>query len=153
MSDEWVSPRAGSINEPPGSNVLARDTSEIAPAIEGLNPNMAMAGTANQLVVVHGKNFQQGCVITFDGKPQTTTFERADKINAKFALTDIVAGDYPVTVKHGDVHETLPTMFTVTENIEASDDPDDIEDELEQLKEEGDVTPVRRKPTGAKHGR
>lgn len=148
-----------SINEPDAPSHIAltpqsvnepRPLPEGPPTVEGLNPAEAPSGTASQLLVVHGANFIEGCVITFDGTPMATNFERADKLNTTLVLSTTPAGEYPVTVTLLSA-STAPATFTVTEEAapEAEGvDPDELEDEIEEAEEEGDFKPVHRgRPT------
>jgi hypothetical protein len=152
-----------SINEPqhsrttmltPGSPNEPLPLPEAPPAIEGLNPAEAAAGTVEQLLVVHGANFTDACVITFDGAPQLTNYEAANKLNTSLVLATVAAGDYPVTVKLGPLETEPAAIFRVVEpEAEAHEvDPDELEDEIEQAEDEGEFRPVHRaaKPVAKK---
>lgn len=126
------------------------------PSVEGLNPDSSVAGT-DQLLVIHGANFTPGCVIQLGDTALDTVYEREDKINA-VVPGSTPAGEYPVTVNLGPL-ATEATTFTITEAeggeggegtpepealFEDATDPDEVEDELEQSKEEGDFKSMHR---------
>lgn len=144
-----------SINEPefsrevmltPNSLNQPAPLPEGPPTVDGINPTEAAEGTASQLIVVHGTNFTEGCVVNFGGVDQPTTFERSDKINATVALAGAPVGEYPVVVKLLGA-SSPPQTFTVHAGVGSTGladdrgdymDPDELEDELEQAKEDGD---------------
>ena len=144
-----------SINQPAGvqmTTVLPNSVNQPAPlpegppVIEGLNPSTAAADGASRLMVVHGKNFMDGAVIMFGTVALDTNFESASKLNAYIPGWEV--GEYLVTVMVGP-YSSEPRTFTFTSKSEPEPeadlaDPDEMEDELEQAKEEGDFAPTHR---------
>ena len=78
-----VSPREGSINEPPGSNVMGKTEEDIPdeikekgnPVISGLEPGEAVSGDPDFTLVISGDNFFSGSVIVFGEHDEPTTFD------------------------------------------------------------------------------
>ena len=151
-----------SVNEPQGSRDVTLTPNshnepvplpEGPPTIEGLNPAEMAHGTADQLLVVHGANFTERCIVTFENVELATVYEAPHKINATLP-NDLEAGDYLVAVRLG-TFEADGKPFKVLEaeappeEIEGElADPDEMEAEIEAAKEDGDFKPVHRgRPT------
>ncbi|KAA9340149.1 T9SS type A sorting domain-containing protein [Adhaeribacter soli] len=82
------------------------------PAITGISPNTAAAGSANVAFTVTGSNFTGSSVINFNGVAKATTFVSATQLTATLTSADLAtAGNVPVTV-------TTPTPGGGTSNTE-----------------------------------
>ena len=76
-------PRAGSINEPPGSNVYGKTAEDLPPevaekgkpVISGLEPDEAASGEPDFTLVISGDNFFSGSVIVFGEHDEPTTVD------------------------------------------------------------------------------
>ena len=83
LPDGTPLPRAGSINEPPGSNVLGKTEEDIPaeikekgkPVISSLEPDEAVSGDPDFTLVISGDNFFSGSVIVFGEHDEPTTFD------------------------------------------------------------------------------
>jgi hypothetical protein len=149
-----VSPRAGSINEPPGSNVYGKTEEDIPPEvlakgkpiISSLEPDEAVSGDPDFTLVVSGDNFFAGSVIVFGTQDEPTTFdEEAGTLSTGVKPSLFAAATVPVKVRNGPlVSDPSDFVFTgpVADDQEA--DPDDLEDEIDAMKEDGDIS--SRKP-------
>jgi hypothetical protein len=143
-------PRAGSINEPPGSNVLGKTEEDIPPEIvakgkpvlTGLEPDEAVSGDPDLMLVISGDNFFSGSVIVFGEHDEPTTFdEAAGTVSTGVKPSLFQPAVVPVKVRNGAlVSDPMEFEFTAP----AGDDPDELEDEIDQMKEDGDIS--SRKP-------
>lgn len=140
-----------SINEPP---VLPEWAAE-APVVESIDPVEATIGDPSFDVVLSGTGFFPESVIVFAGQDEPTTF--ADGRLSTGVNMDVwqAPDTVKVSVRNGPiVSNEVDFTFNAAEVApEAADeetysDPDEMEDELEQLEEEGVVRTVHRgKPT------
>lgn len=151
-------PRAGSINEPPGSNVYDRDASYFTdgtppelpaggvPVLTSISPDTAAIGAADVTLHCIGTGFGPKAVITFNGGDEPTTFVSKTEVTTIVKpSTATTAGTYPVTVKNPS-GESAPQGFTFTQagTTAAAVDPDDLEEEIEE--EMDDAKPTRSAP-------
>lgn len=144
-------PRSGSINEPPGSNVLGKQAPDRpegggAPVLTSISPASAAIGGADVTMECSGSNFLPGSIITFNGGDEPTTIVSPTKVTTIVKpSTATTPGTYPVTVKHSG-GESAPQGFTFTAaGTRAAADPDDLEEELEEAVDDDEAT--------VKHGR
>ena len=100
----------GSINEPPGSNVLAKTSEDIPdeikekgnPTISGLEPSEAASGSADFTLVVSGENFFSGSVIVFGEHDEPSTFdEGASTLSTVVKPSLFQPATVPVKVRNG----------------------------------------------------
>jgi hypothetical protein len=104
-------------------------------AITSLDPAGAAIGDPDVDMEVVGTGFTEQSVITFNGGDEPTVFISKTVVSTIVKpSTATTPGSYPVTVKSGAA-ESNALSFTFTED---GADPDALEDELEQAKEEGD---------------
>jgi IPT/TIG domain len=114
-----------SINEPPGSDVTAPPAGEgggevAVPELLSIDPEVAAIGDDDLTLTCTGEDFDDTCVITFNGGEEPTTFVSATELTTTVKpSTATVAGEFPVTVKnaHG---ESEPVMFEFVEPARAA---------------------------------
>ena len=149
-----VSPREGSINEPPGSNVYGKTEEDVPPevlakgkpVISSLEPAEAVSGEPDFTLVISGENFFTGSVIVFGTHDEPTTFdEEAGTVSTGVKPSLFAPAVVPVKVRNGPLVSD-PSDFTFT-GAEA-DDQDALENEIDDAIDEGDATV--RKPKGKK---
>jgi hypothetical protein len=119
-----------SINEPPGSQVLppavppegggsGEGEGDLAPELLSIDPDVAAIGDAELTLTCTGEDFDETCVIVFNGGEEETTFISATELTTIVQpMTATVAGEFPVTVRnaHG---ESEPVMFEFVEAARA----------------------------------
>jgi IPT/TIG domain len=111
-----------SINEPPGSEVVLPPEPEVPPVVPELlsiDPDVAAIGDAELTLTCTGEDFDETCVIVFNGGEEETTFISATELTTIVQpMTATTAGEFPVTVKnaHG---ESEPVMFEFVEAARA----------------------------------
>jgi len=97
-----------SANEPPGSDITGgggeggTPNPDVAPEIEGLEPDEAEVGSADVVMAVHGTGFTVESVIQFDIGDLATTFVSPTEISATIKPSEWGDGVVPVRVKNGD---------------------------------------------------
>jgi hypothetical protein len=107
--------RSGSINEPPGSNVLGREPPD-PHTLTSLDPSEAAIGDPDVTLTVTGTNFKDGAQIVFNGGPEPTTFVSDTELTTVVKpSTAGVAGTFPVTVVQQGFTVEPPLEFTFTE--------------------------------------
>jgi hypothetical protein len=155
-----VSPREGSINEPPGSNVLGKTEEDVPdeikqkgkPVLTSLEPDEAVSGEPDFTLVISGDNFFSGSVIVFGDHDEPTTFdEEAGTVSTGVKPSLFAPATVPVKVRNGSmVSDPMEFEFTAPAGTRGGEeeDPDDLEDEIDQMKEDGDIS--SRKPKGRK---
>jgi hypothetical protein len=134
-----------SINEPPEAPDMP------PPVISSLAPDSCAIGDADFDLIVSGENFFGGSVIFFAGHDEPTTFDDADKTLSTSVKPSLWANPVVVQcqVHNGEVMSNA-VDFTFTEagragahaHHAAVADPDELEDELEQAREDDDFTPT-----------
>jgi len=154
LPEGTVSPRAGSINEPPGSNVYGKTEADVPPeilakgkpVISSLEPAEAISGDPDFTLVISGDNFFSGSVIVFGDHDEPTTFdEEAGTVSTGVKPSLFAPATVPVKVRNGPlVSDPSDFTFTGPAADDQAADPDDLEDEIDQAKEDGDVS--SRKP-------
>ena len=131
-------PRAGSINEPPGSNVYAKTAEDLPPevaekgkpVISSLDPDEAASGDPDFTLVVSGDNFFSGSVLVFGENDEPTTFdEAAGTVSTIVKPSLFQPAVVPVKVRNATLVSD-PSDFTFT--APAGDDPDELEDEIDR---------------------
>jgi len=152
LPDGTVAPRQGSINEPPGSNVLGKTEEDVPPeilakgkpVISGLEPDEAVSGDPDFTLVVSGDNFYPGSVIVFGDNDEPTTMD-GDTLSTVVKPSLFAPATVPVKVRNGSlVSDPSDFTFTAPAGDDEEADPDDLEDEIDQMKEDGDIS--SRKP-------
>jgi hypothetical protein len=124
-----------SINEPPTIDEIN------PPKATGLNPTGVAIGDPPQTLHVNGMNFTSDTLIVFDEVHVVTQFVSVTELTAALDPSAFVeARGYPVTVALGPYTAQPATMFTVTEA--AQDDPDEMEDEIDAARDDGDFKPT-----------
>ena len=134
------------------ANVLYRTP----PTLSGLEPSTAAIGGPSFPLVVSGTNFHAESVIVFANQDENTTFNAEDgTLSTGVNMSYWHGADtVQVVVRNGPggaISEPLDFTFTAAapEAEAASDmaDPDDLEEEIEEAKDRGDVK-VSAKPKG-----
>ena len=146
--------RSESINEPTGSNVMGKTEADIPPeilaqgkpTISGLEPAEAVSGDPDFTLVVSGTNFFAGSVIVFGTQDEPTTFdEEAGTLSTGVKPSLFAPATVPVKIRNGPlVSDSSDFVFTGPVADDQETDPDDLEDEIDQMKEDGDIS--SRKP-------
>ena len=118
------------------------------PTISGLEPSEAVSGDPDFTLVVSGENFFSGSIIVFGEQDEPSTFdEEAGTLSTVVKPSLFQPATVPVKVRNGPM-VSAPSNFTFTgpaaDDQEA--DPDDLEDEIEQAEEEGDVSSRKSSP-------
>jgi hypothetical protein len=138
------------------------------PIVESVSPNTAVIGDPDITMTVSGIGFTEASVISFNGGEEPTTFVDGGRLTTIVKpSTATTPGSYPVTVANGDkVSGAASFTFTeagafaamnpVSETVQPADerggtwgiartdpdvdpaDPDELEDEIEQAKAEGE---------------
>jgi hypothetical protein len=152
-----------SINEPPARPDFEMPT----PVITSIAPTEAAIGTESFRLVVSGENFFAGTVINF------ATYDEPTTVDGPGAVSTLVDMDYwhgadpgiPVYVHNGDeVSNEVMFAFlppeTARETVREArpdtavdpdyTDPDEMEEELELAREEGDYAAIGVKKTTVK---
>ena len=151
-------------NEPPALPEWATE----APVVTGLEPAECTLGDADFRIYVSGTGFYEQSTLVFAGQDEPTTFEDG-KLSTGVNMTVWQGPDtVQVGVRNGPIESnTMPFTFKAAEAPEAEgqwrttsvstatppghdadadySDPDELEDELDQAREEGDFTPARGK--------
>lgn len=113
-------PRIGSINEPPGSNVMAHAMPE-APAhtVSHIDPADAQIGSPDVVLHVYGTNFRPDAQIVFNGGLEPTEYISTTELTTVVKpSTASVPGSYPVSVVQDDFIVEPAQMFAFTEQTE-----------------------------------
>jgi hypothetical protein len=136
------------------ANVLYRTP----PVLSGLEPSTAAIGGPSFPLVVSGTNFHAGSVIVFAGQDENTTFNEEDGTLSTGVNMDYWHGPdtVPVVVRNGPggaISEPLDFTFTAAAPEMAAADPDDLEEEIEEAKDDGDVKLSRHAPHKPAPGR
>ena len=151
-------------NEPPALPEWATE----APVVTGLEPAECTLGDPDFRIYVSGTGFYEQSTLVFAGQDEPTTFEDG-KLSTGVNMAVWQGPDtVQVGVRNGPIESnTMPFTFNAAETPEAEgqwrttsvstatppghdadadySDPDELEDELEQAREEGDFNPVRGK--------
>jgi len=146
--------RSESINEPTGSNVLGKTEADIPPeilaqgkpTISGLEPAEAVSGDPDFTLVVSGTNFFAGSVIVFGTQDEPTTFdEEAGTLSTGVKPSLFAPATVPVKIRNGPlVSDPSDFVFTGPVADDQETDPDELEDEIDQMKEDGDISSSRK---------
>lgn len=130
-----------SINEPPRLPEWAKDE----PVVSGLEPTECTLGDPDFTIYVSGSGFYEQSVIVFAGHDEPTTFEDG-KLSTGVNMAVWQGPDtVQVGVRNGPImSNTMGFTFNAAAPEAAGADPDELEDELEQAREEGDYTPTHR---------
>ena len=153
-----------SVNEPPALPEWATE----APVVTGLEPTECTLGDPDFRIYVSGTGFYEQSTLVFAGQDEPTTFEDG-KLSTGVNMAVWQGPDtVQVGVRNGPIESnTMPFTFKAAETPEAEgqwrttsvstatppghdadadySDPDELEDELDQAREEGDFTPARGK--------
>jgi hypothetical protein len=130
-----------SINEPPDLNMPE------APVITSIDPEDCVIGEADFTLFITGTGFYPASIIHFAGHDEPTTLNEDGTLST--GVKPSLWGA-PVVVQcqvaNGEVMSnavdfTFAGVAAATEGV----DPDDLEDEIDEAIEEGDVTVHRRK--------
>jgi hypothetical protein len=136
-------------NEPPTLPEWATE----APVVTGLEPTECTLGDPDFRIYVSGTGFYEQSTLVFAGQDEPTTFEDG-KLSTGVNMAVWQGPDtVQVGVRNGPIESnTMPFTFKAAEPPPEEDamasegaDPDELEDELEQAREEGDFSPVRGK--------
>ena len=151
-------------NEPPALPEWATE----APVVTGLEPTECTLGDPDFRIYVSGTGFYEQSTLVFAGQDEPTTFEDG-KLSTGVNMAVWQGPDtVQVGVRNGPIESnTMPFTFNAAEAPAAEgqwrttsvstatppghdadadySDPDELEDELEQAREEGDFTPARGK--------
>jgi hypothetical protein len=149
-------------NEPPALPEWATE----APVVTGLEPTECTLGDPDFRIYVSGTGFYEQSTLVFAGQDEPTTFEDG-KLSTGVNMAVWQGPDtVQVGVRNGPIESnTMPFTFKAAETPEAEgqwrttsvstatppghdadySDPDELEDELDQAREEGDFTPARGK--------
>jgi hypothetical protein len=133
-----------SVNEPPGSNVGGGGEGGGTPepvTLTGVTPATGVIG-ADVPITAAGTGFTEASVISFGGTALTTAYGSATSLTATAPGVAATEGPVDVTV---DGSAAVPFTWTLV-----SDDPDDMEAELEDAADDGDYTSKKAKPKGRK---
>jgi hypothetical protein len=125
-----------SINEPPGSDITPDDEQ---PVISSLEPNSCMVGDPDFTLVVHGTGFSSQSVISFAGHDEPTTLNEDGTLSTGVQpslWTDPVV--VQCQIKNGQAI-SAPVDFTFSAAGQRAADPDELEDEIDQAEDDGDV--------------
>ena len=131
-----------SVNEPPGSDVGGEGGGEPgageAPTLTALDPDTAVAGDADDITLyVSGTGFTEDSVIVFGAYDEPTTLESDGTLSTGVKPSLFVVPDTVQVTVRNNTAVSGPLPFTFTDP--ASDDPDDLEEEIEEAKADGDV--------------
>jgi hypothetical protein len=154
----------GSINEPegvrektltpqsPNEPAALPDWATEAPVVTSLEPTECTLGDADFTIAVSGTGFYEQSTIVFAGQDEPTTLESDGTLTTGVNMAVWQGPDtVQVGVRNGPIESnTLPFTFNAapeadTAATEEGADPDELEDELEQAREEGDFSSVRGK--------
>jgi len=140
-----------------------------APVVTGLEPTECTLGDADFTIAVSGTGFYEQSTIVFAGQDEPTTLESDGTLTTGVNMAVWQGPDtVQVGVRNGPIESnTMPFTFKAAETPEAEgqwrttavstatppghdadadySDPDELEDELDQAREEGDFTPARGK--------
>ena len=124
----------------------------VTPVLTSLTPDTAVIGGADVTMKVSGTGFTPASVITFNGGDEPTSFTSPTEVSTGVKpSTATTPGAYPVTVRNGDLDSgQLSFTFTAAEpEAEATwgADPDELEDEIEQAREDGEFVPTHKSVT------
>jgi hypothetical protein len=133
-----------SINEPPVLPDMP------PPVIMAMTPDTAVIGGEDFTLVLSGDNFFAGSKINFAGNDEPTTFDADAGTLSTIVKPSLWAEAVvvPVVVYNGETAASDPFEFTFAAEAAAASetahaaDPDDLEDEIEQEIEEGDIKPL-----------
>jgi len=128
-----------SVNEPP---VLPEWASE-APVVESIAPTEATIGDPSFDVVLSGTGFYEQSVIVFAGQDEPTTLTDG-KLSTGVNM-DVWQGPdtVKVSVRNGPIASNeVDFTFLETAPEATGADPDELEDEIEQARDEGDFRPT-----------
>jgi hypothetical protein len=154
----------GSINEPEGvrkTSLTPQSPNEPAtlpewateaPVVTSLEPTECTLGDADFTITVSGTGFYEQSTIVFAGQDEPTTLESDGTLTTGVNMAMWQGPDtVQVGIRNGPIESnTLPFTFNAAPEADAAStedgaDPDELEDELEQAREEGDFSPVRGK--------
>ena len=141
-----------SINEPPELPDLP------PPVISALTPDSCTVGEPDFTLVVSGENFFAGSVIFFAGHEEPTTFDAEAGTLSTGVKPSLWAE--PVVVQCQVINGekmSAPVDFTFaaegTPLASSGADPDELEEEIEEAVEEGEVVQHHRKHSHHKKGK
>lgn len=139
-----------SINEPPTLPDWAKDE----PVVSGLEPTECTLGDPDFTIYVSGTGFYPQSVIVFAGHDEPTIFEDG-KLSTGVNMSVWQGPDtVQVSVRNGPImsnamnftfNAPTPEILGETSDPMLPVDPDELEDELEQAKEEGDFKPMHKR--------
>jgi len=141
-----------SINEPPKLDMPE------APVIASIAPDTAAIGDPSFTLVVTGTGFYADSVIVFAGHDEPTTLEADGTLTTGVDMSVWLGPDtLPVQVRNFDVvSNAVYFTFTAAGTRAAKSehrahhahhtdvDPDDLEDEIDEAREEGDFKPTHK---------
>ena len=153
-----------SVNEP----ATLPDWATEAPVVTSLEPTECTLGDADFTIAVSGTGFYEQSTIVFAGQDEPTTLESDGTLTTGVNMAVWQGPDtVQVGVRNGPIESnTMPFTFNAAEpaadeqwrttsvttatppghDADADySDPDELEDELDQAREEGDFTPARGK--------
>ena len=151
-------------NEPPALPEWATE----APVVTGLEPTECTLGDPDFRIYVSGTGFYEQSTLVFAGQDEPTTFEDGklstgvnmavwqgpDTVKVGVRNGPIESNEVDFTFKAAETPEAegqwrTTSVSTATPPGHDADadysDPDELEDELDQAREEGDFTPARGK--------
>lgn len=87
------------------------------PAVTGLSPSAATAGSAAQTLTINGTNFVSSSTVTYNGSAHATTFVNASQLTIPLSATDQAqAGNFPVAVTNPSPGGGTSTAVSFTVN-------------------------------------
>jgi hypothetical protein len=136
-----------SINEPPALPEIGEGEPRV-PILSQVQPAVAVIGGADLILQCIGSNFTPAAYITFNGGQEPTEWVSDTEVTTIVKpSTATTPGEYPVTVVT-PFGETEPQLFEFQPAEETGaresgwGDPDEMEEELELAREEGDYATV-----------
>ena len=138
-----------------------------APVIASINPSEATIGDASFTLYVTGEHFRSGTTIVFAGKDEPTTLNEDGTVstlvdmnywhgpdvlkvsvyNGALASNEVDFTFHPEVIEgRQQPQQPPPEQPTRAAEVDQPDyaDPDELEDELEQAREEGDYEPTHK---------
>ena len=125
-----------SVNEPPKL--------QDAPVLSGLAPDSCTVGEPDFTLVISGEGLNADSMILFAGHEEPTTFNEADGTVSTGVKPSLWADPVVVkcAVRNGLAISNELDFTFAADGAPLAADPDDLEDEIEQAKEEGDFKPT-----------
>lgn len=126
------------------------------PSISSLTPSSCNCGDPDFTLVVSGTGFYPGSTIVFSGNDEPTTLNgdgtlstivkpslwiNPDTVDVQVRNATVVSNTVEFTFNAPSAERSIEPVHA---HHEAGADPDELEDEIEQAEEEGDVKTVHR---------